>query len=311
MIDLKERRMIELDPDLAKSYLNYNTYELQRPERPLHTKELAETMENGLFRFGEVGFCSLNGASDLMVNGQHVSNAVILSGITVPCMLEKFTVDNWLEFSKLYRQFDGFLVRTFRDWVKAEKGALKLPWPIWLCSLVVAAAVLDKRHKLGYSLKGYTKILTPMTGDHTRTKGEFSISKKQRVELLGKYLKEGEFLFKLLVLGTPTEAKKEQVVHMIRAPVVFAMIETWRISESDANIFWKRVRDGEFLERAMPEMQLREFLMRSTLTQTRSHRRPVSGHEMIARIHSAWNAFRTGNATKLAYYSERPFPLLK
>ena len=88
------------------------------------------------------------------------------------------------------------------------------------------------------------------------------------------------------------------------------MMKTWQKSPSDAKIFWTRVRDGENLEKTMPEMKIREFLLLTRLTVRTSAyiARRVSSHEYAFRCALAWNSFRRGTNTKLAYHPTRFVP---
>ena len=94
--NLIERRFIELDPELAKHYLTLNTFEAQRDPKPDHIKELSEKMEDGRFRFGEVAFAYYpnGGQQDIMMNGQNICHAAMATGITIPCVLERFKIEN-------------------------------------------------------------------------------------------------------------------------------------------------------------------------------------------------------------------------
>ncbi|MDD3655013.1 MAG: hypothetical protein PHO01_12710 [Desulfotomaculaceae bacterium] len=310
MIDLRknliERRMIELSPDLAKHYLTFNTYETQREVRPLYVWELANKMEKNLFRFGEVGFAVMNGLKDIMINGQHVCNAVIESGITVPCILERFKVANNLELSEAFRQFE-ILPRSMKDMIKVEHCALKLKWPQYVSLLLVAIATIEKAElrKLGSPVDVHFKnIATP-------TK-KFWLTKEDKIKLLKNYLKEGDFLANILTSnyqntsGNHSKFLRKKAVGLI-------MIKSWKIDQSDAYKFWERIRDGENLKRDMPEMKLREFLLQTRASVRRSvyAARSVTDHEYAYRCALAWNAFRSGKPTNLAYHPDNPIPKLK
>lgn len=294
--NLIERRMIELDRDLAKHYSGFNTYETQRTLRPGHVSELSKKMENGLFRFGEIGFAVMNGTRDIMINGQHVCAAVEKSGKTVPCILERFRINNDRELSEAFRQFE-ILPRSLQDMVKVEAHSLKLPWPLWLSSLLVSVAVLE--------VAGQRKMGGPASiGSVTATK---YLSRDDRVRLLGRYLKEGEFLASIFCLG-----KREHSRHLQKKAVALIMVKSYRTDEYEAHDFWEMVRDGENLTRDMPEMKLREFLLKNKTFNTLAYNaRRISDHEFAYRCVQAWNAFRQGTKTKLTYYSEKVVPNLK
>jgi len=302
MLDLRkaliERRAVELDPDTAKHYLCFNTYETQRPVRPAHVTELAEKMISGLFRFGDAAFAAMNGRGDIMLNGQHVCHAVIESGKTVPCILEKFNIKNDQELSEAFRQFE-ILPRSLQDMVKVEAHALKLSWPVWLSSLIVSVATLEKT--------GSKKLGSPSSVGSVSTSKKNYVSKDDRVRLLGSYLKEGAFLSKIF------NAERAITRHLQRKAVALIIVKSWRVDVNDAYLFWARVRDGENLTKEMPEMKLREFLMqtRTTNSALAYGTSRVKDHEFAFRCVQAWNAFRQGAKTRLTYYPGRPLPMLK
>jgi len=302
MLDLRknliERRMVELDSDLAKHYLNFNTYTTQRDIRPLHVKDLAKKMTNGQFRFGEIGFAVMDGIRDILINGQHVCSATVESGETVPCILERFIIKNDRELSEAFRQFE-ILPRSLTDMVKVEAHSLKISWPLWLSSLIITAATLEK--------SGQKRLGPPAT---TATTGGLNyMSKDDKVKLLGRYLKEGDFLSKILCVG----GKRKFTRHLQRGAVALIMIKTWRVDPKNSFVFWERVRDGENLTRDMPEMTLREFLVqtRQTVRPSSFAARSVRPHEYAYRCAQAWNAFRTKSKTRLAYYPDNQVPKLK
>lgn len=301
--NLIERRMIELDPDLAKHYLEYR-YEKQRDVRPLHVVDLSKKMENGLFRFGEVAFAILNSDS-FLINGQHVCNAVIKSGVTIPCILEKFRIENNMELSEAFRQFE-ILPRSLADMVKVEANALKLKWPNWVSSLIVSAAIAEKgnQKKLG-------QPATTVINNISHIENTKYMSKDDKVRLLGKYLQEGAFIANILTING-TKQSQSNIKHLSRKSVALIMMKSWRVSNNDAYIFWERVRDGENLNKAMPEMKLREFLIqtRSTIRPSVYMTRRVTDHEYAYRCALAWNAFRRNKPTNLSYHPDAEIPKL-
>ena len=286
--NLIERRMVELDANLAKHYLGFNKYEMQRTIRMAHVSDLANKMKSGLFRFGEVAFANMPVKGDLMVNGQHVCSGVIESGITVPVCLEKYKVSNERELSELFRQFE-ILPRSLKEMVKVEANSLKLQWPVAISSLIVAAAAIEIT---GYKSK-----------DPTGRVGAINVkkwfTKEDRVGSLKDYLEEGEFVARVI-----SDRKSHR--HIARAAVVYMMFQTYRLDPDKAMEFWTKVRDGEYLGKEMPEMRLRNFLL-SSINIGQNNRR-VTNHEYCYRIAQAWNAMQKGARTQLAYYADKPVP---
>jgi len=299
--NLIERRSIELDVDLAKHYLTYNTYETQRDIREAHVCALADKMKNGLFRFGQIAFVSNNGSRDIMVNGQHVCSAVIKSGETVPCMLEKFKAENDLQLSETYRQFE-ILPRTIKDMIKVESNALGIRWPVWVSSIIVTAATME--------VSGQRKLGTSATPSNVTSKNKF-LTKDDKVKLLGKYLKEGSFVANILTFDGSARGPRK-APFLKRAAVILIMMKSWRKDKKDAKLFWERVRDGENLTNTMPEMKIREFLMLTRQASRVAYARTVKPHEYAYKCAAAWNAFRTNNKkASLRYFPDNDIPKLK
>ncbi len=276
MIKLREKREVsKLTPDLAKQWLQYNTYEIQRPENPIHTQNLISDMRDGLFRFGEVAFAFLNG-DRVMINGQHVCNAVLKSDITVDYVLEEFDVDDGLDLSTLFRKFE-ILTRSLKQMVKVEAHELGIEYPLWLSALIVSAATIDRLSKG----RKRTRFNVPLfTGG--------GMSKDTRVGFLKEYIEEGNFLFGILGQTRGSLLVK----HLTRAAVVYAMIKTYHSNPKDSYLFWCRIRDGENLTKDMPEMKLREYLS-ETYANSRFPGKGASNHKYIVKCNKAWNACRS------------------
>lgn len=295
---LIERRMVEVDPGKAKHYLTFNTYDRQRIVRLTHVDDLANKMTEGKFRFGDVAFVSIKGDREVLVNGQHVCSAIVQSDLTMPCIVEKFKAKDELEASEIYRQFE-ILPRSLKDMVSVEALALDLNWPIFVASTVVGAAVLDK---------SLTKKGTVSHGPGVGVERDSArLTKENKVDLLKEYLDEGEFVCDIL-----TGVSKKESSHIGRVAVVYAMFETWKIDKVDANIFWTNVRDGEHLDKSSPEMKFRNFLLLAGFESLRSkyQKRRISNNEYVYRAILAWNSFRTGKSTNLAYRTGKPLPKL-
>ena len=301
MLQLAERRMVELDPSLASHYLQYNEYKGQRPARRVHINYLANKIVSGDFRFGEVAFAVFNnGQKDLMMNGQHVCHAVIESETTVPCMLERYYVDNDIDVADLFKQFE-ILGRSQKDFVNSERVALGLDWPLWVASLVVAAATIEKSGSNSFTGKTYI-------GGSKDPQGR-SFTKEVKAKYLREYQAEGEFVVSILM--PDRTASKKIATHMNRAAVVFVMMQTYRIDKDDAKRFWMRVRDGENLTSGMSEMKLREYLLLRRGVSAPVHYHRATNHEYVYKSILAWNSFRTGKPTSLSYRPSKQPPKLK
>ena len=306
--NLIERRNVEVDPERAKHYLKFNTYEVQRTLRPGHVDELAEKMKDGRFRFGEIAFGVLNGA-DIMMNGQHQCNAIIQSGETVPCVFEKYRCSSKMDLADMFRQFENF-GRSLDDFIKAKAGALNLKWPNRIANVVVAAAAVEyamKNSRKAHKLKGHIRPAT-----QTSMWAKNPLTKERRANLLEQYLKEGNFVYRVLThIDDKILPGSPSVRHLVRAPVVYVMFLTVRKNEKEALTFWTNVRDGEVLTRDMPEMKLREFLKSVNSHVTTYSQRTVTNHEYICRCIIAWNSFRSKTPTRLAYNATKDIPSVR
>ena len=304
MIDLRkcliERRKVELDPELAAHFLTFNTWGTQRPVREGHVQHLANKMNNGLFRYGNVAFAVRDDGKSFMINGQHVCNATIVSKETYPCELEKYKLNTDMDIAEAFRQFE-ILPRSLQDHIRDESMALKLTWPLRISSIIVSAAIMEA---------GGQKMLG-CSGPSSKGTKKY-MNKEDKVKLLGSHLKEGAFVADILTING-TKVGSDIAKHLKRAAVIYVMMGTWRKNVMDAGVFWTRVRDGENLRKTMAEMKLREFLLKTNMAVRGSAfaSRKVTPHEYAYRCALAWNSFRTNKNTNLAYHAGNNIPILK
>lgn len=300
MWTLLERRMIEVTPELAKHYLKYNTYHLQRKLKPHHIEELKNKIIDGIFRFGEVAIASFNG-DQIMMNGQHVCNAIIEAKMDAPCTLERFECKTALDLSNLFRQFE-LEIRSIGEMIAVEADSLEVKWPTWISNIVVAAATIER--------SSTSRLITAGKSDRNKKR----LSKEEKVLLLREYLNEGRFINEIMTnLNGGKKNYSKIIKHIRRAPIVYMMIQTSRIHQKKAREFWIRVRDGEHLTKNMPEYRLMRFLMdsQSSNAPIKYIGRRISNHEFAYRTALAWNAYITGTPTRLSYSQNKPIPPLK
>lgn len=283
MFRLISAEKIVVNEKKAQGFLNMNTYDAQRKANPKHILKLANKMEDGTFLTGHFATATMNynGRQTVLVNGQHQAQAILKAGETVDALYEHFECDTPEDFSDLFRQFDDNRIRSFGDCAKVEARALNINWNYRIISLVAAAAAL--------------------------VDGKQFNSKTDRIECLKNYLREGSFINSIL------SEKESENRHMLRQPVVFAMILTWKKNHEAAKDFWMKVRDGEGLKKDMPEYKLRNYLMQVTCfkgmgARLASVRQPASYHEMASKCITAWNAYRKGETTSLKYFVDKQIP---
>lgn len=271
--------LIEIDKILAAEWQTFNVYEYQRALRPKHVHHLKEKMNKGEFLAGDIAFAEENG-NNILINGQHQLKAFLASNrrhLMVRYM--KFKCKDARELAHLYRRFDSNKIRSHGDCLYAEARALGKDWPKRIISLVGAGIVMVENKR--------------------------DIGRDERIELFSKYLKDGEFINEML---------QPCLKHMARAPVIYAMIKTGRISETDAARFWSRVRDGDNLPTRSPIKKLRDYLLTARAYRGSGKLQNVLGvrlatdHEIASKCITAWNAFRNGGTTALKYFIHKSIP---
>lgn len=266
------------------------TLERQRVFRQEHADDLMRKMLDGRFRTGLIGIARRrngNGAlHKVMVNGYHQIPASIKGNVSFFANVEEFDCDTEADVGLLYDQYDVHRFKSLRDMLKVEMGILKLNWPVKFVELLVVGAA--------------------------KKEGIEGNKKEERKKLLRKYLPEGRQLLHL-IMGFPMPVEMSRTRHLMRGPVFDAMLRTLEKNEGDFRRFWVAVRDGENLTREMPEYKIREFLRSATFYKGRTSMlgpgaNITSGHEMTYRCIIAWNAFRRGRSTNLAYRRGKPIP---
>lgn len=307
MITLLSRQLIDVMPEVADHYLDFNTLEEQRAVREWRVEELVDKMKRGLFRYGNIAFCKIKGQDrKVLIDGQHVCFSIVKFNNTVQSVVENWEVNNKIERSELFRQYE-ILARGLPEMVRVESGALSIRWPNWVTNIVVAAIAIDIKKKGTGTITHSTPSSTPTHLKKMITAS--SITKEKRVEHLRNYIKEGTFINSILTDGDKYATRKK-VKHIAKAPIVYSIMETWRKNEKKALEFWEQVRDGEYLKKGSPTKELREFLL-ETCGASKAGMLTPNNHQYIYRIFVAWNAFIEGRKTALRYRPELQPPELK
>jgi hypothetical protein len=286
---IEKPKIQKVDPEYAKAWLELNTFPGQRPLRYWHVALLRNKIANGEFRTGEVAIAVLAYDRDreVLMNGQHQLTAVVQSGKAITAKVERFRCATAADASHLFRQFDN-TQRSLADMVKVEAVAMDLGWPPRICGLVVSAAA----------------AITNRANEHP----------SEKVKIIKEFAEQGQFVADILFETVPGGAGRDKrVKHLMRAPVVGAMMKTFVKDAQAASRFWLLVRDGVNLGEDRPEYKLREFLKDAVYSDgrglSRLHAgRSSTGHEIYARCITAWNAVRRGKSTNLAYHANKPVP---
>lgn len=280
--------VINLTPRMAENFLALPTYKGQRPLRVNSLNLLTNEMRAGSFHGSDIGIAQLNynSSEEIMINGQHTCNSVLMANKSQYVVLKRFECDDADDLNKAYGSFDTIGTRSVQNLVAMKAASLDLDWPLRICGLVVSAAA----------------ILENVQNAH----------KTVKVSLLRKYLKVGKFINNILHEYLPEKTSYKDIAHLMRSPVAACMMLTYEKCQSDSIQFWAEVRDGEDLKRTMAPFKVREFLKESNYDRGRgaagNNRRTVSQHEMMSRCITGWNAFRKNSKTDLKYYPSKPVP---
>jgi len=282
MYKLQMKKLREFGEYDACDALECNNYEGQRKLRPHRVNELVSEIESGHFLTGDIAFAILayDGNRKIMVNGQHQCNAVIKTGSSISVVYQEYICATPQELADLYARFDKTPPRSLGDILTPEAAALGVEWKRAVIRLVVSAASLIAR---GEAIS-------------------FHEGKLEKVAYLSQHLKQGAFVDFIIKDGVSS-------FHLQRAPVVQAMMLTWDKDKIHARTFWEDVRDGVGLSQGNPALVLRNYLMSTGLTKSRTVKTDIATtREMYVKCIHAWNAARKGTATALKYHIDAPLP---
>jgi len=103
-----------------------------------------------------------------------------------------------------------------------------------------------------------------------------------------------------------------KVNHIRRSPVAAAMYKTWLKSKSDATAFWTAVRDETGTKPTVADRKLAKFLIACRLHSSKASNGQSAGNrEVYVKCIHAWNAWRSGAETSLAFYADAKTPAAK
>lgn len=265
---MKESIKIEkVDADRAQKFLDWNTYPGQRPARAAKVDYLIDRLKRGLFLHGRFAFVKWPDGLTQLINGQHQAAMVVRTKTTIDASIQVFELEKGEgeeTVAQLFAQFDTEGGRTATDVIRYYLQAFHLTE----ISPTAASRIASALAELEYA-------------------NPRAASKDDRAALLGKYEKEARFVFS--ICGTHNETAK----HLLRVPVAVEIIRTYRISTSDAEVFWLAVRDGDMLKRSDPAFRLREALKEASVGNR------WESLAVRALCVNAWNAYCRGEELTL------------
>lgn len=235
------------------------------------------------------------------VNGKHTS--LMLSRLSIlpefHVTIERYRADTLRDVANLYNTFDSAMAsRSVSDINKSFAATVPelREIPLRVINLAVAAAAEEKW-------------------------AEAELRRVSPAERAEELLDVSDFVVWLnrVLLGgnsTPLRATDKQcgsVLPIRRSPVVRAMLATYRKMPKVATDFWTKVRDETASDRNDPTRLLARYLVRSSLaggsrSSVGSEKKLVAKREVFVKSLHAWNAWRKGEATSLAYHAKSPLP---
>lgn len=285
----------------AKDFTRVNVYAGQRSVNRRWVEELSGKVEAGDFHEGRIAVLHDaakvlgDGVCDLLMDGQHQCDLVVHTALSIPCRLHEYTTetgDTKEDVARIFAQYNVDLPRNRGDiaWIYAVQYGME-KWPRKIAKLCNTALGL---------------IVAFSGGEGRIPSGCQHLTKEQNARLLGKHKATCEFVYHLLCDTEPKYPK-----HLMRSPVVAAIIRTREIARDDATLFWEGVRDGDLLKKSDPAYRLREWLIRTSVKSVVKREPVVTHREMYVRSLHFWNAFRGGPGASGRYYPEKPIPAIK
>lgn len=138
------------------------------------------------------------------------------------------------------------------------------------------------------------------------------LRKVPQAERAEELLDRVDFVKWLVEIITTSTDRSSLSKHLLRSPVVCAMMATYDRYPKKAMEFWCLVRDESHAERDDPSRTLSRFLVRASLTRRDAGKetKKVGHREMFVKCLHAWNAWRKGETTSLAYHGKAPVPTI-
>jgi hypothetical protein len=285
-------KTIIANPGLVKEFVDMEPAPYDRPlsERRLQVYE--RILKAGAFRpvVWASATCYETNCT-YRVNGKHTS--ILLSKLhPLPefyVTVERWVCDTLKDVGALYNTYDSNLAsRTASD--INQSFAATMPelrgMPYKLINLTVSAAAFLKWD-------------------------ETTLRKVPAAERAKELLERGDFVRWLYdTIQTTTTNRYGLSRHLLRAPVVCAMMATYDRARHVAKEFWTAVRDESAPDRNDPTRALARFLVRAIMagSNVKGDKQAVGSREMYVKCLHAWNAYRAGESTTLAYHATAPIP---
>lgn len=257
-------------PREADEFLALNDFPGQRKYNPLKGKMYADNMAAGTHRRIEIAVARIRETGrDILMNGQHNCNAIIISGKPHPACISYYSCDTMEDAWRLFATFDIHASRTERQFMSARRGLFS--------NSELHDLPLRVLQSCGSALFSLRNGVEPNFNELVLH------SKTAKADLVERY--SDEVLFVARYSG-------ESNAPMLVIPVVTAIVATRRTNQDGATIFWDAVATGEMLKKTDPRFRLHEFIF------GKNSYSGLRGRDRNSKIYSTcicwWNSWRTG-----------------
>lgn len=230
------------------------------------------------------------------VNGQHTATMLHRIDGKLPELfvtVERYVADTLHDVGSLYNTFDsGAASRTTGD-----------------INMAFAATVPE----LSGIQSRFINLVVSAASFHQWSEQELrKVPQAERAELILENISFAKWLADIIPGGKGRKHVANRI--LCRAPVINAMMITYRSKPRIATDFWEAVRD-ETEDQGTPTRLLARYLLTSVLSGGRSGGKTGAGadkiassREMYAKSIHAWNAWRAGEPTTLRYVATAPVP---
>lgn len=295
-------KTLKVTKNLAKTFAEMDPAPHDRPLSERRLQVYQKLLTAGQFRpvTWASAICTETGGL-YRVNGKHTS--VLLSGLDVMpefyVTVEEYECDQLEDVAKLYATFDSSMQnRSARDIYLSFAGTM--PELKGVPDKVVQAAITGIAYqRLGQDVYGKTQ---------PAERAEMILDHAEFVLWMADVLRGG---FSPKELGRNGAGNKSN--HLLRIPVVAAMLATWNKAKGDSEKFWTAVRDDSGPSPDCPDRRLSRYLLvfNSKSMDRTGKLRAVGNREIYVKCLHAWNAWRRNETTNLNYRADKPVPAVK
>ena len=304
-------RTVEVTRLLAQGHASLESVPGDRPLSERRLQVYRKILKEGSFRpvAWATALCLETGTT-YRVNGKHTST--ILAGCPDPfpsgfyAVYEEYECPTLADAAELYSTFDSATQsRTSRDIYLSFAGAIhdlrELP-----ASCIVQAIS-------GIALHDANGNMSKLAATTPAERAEALFDHVEFVQWLHTVL--SNTLNPLpashggcgLTMGKG-RSKQNKAKHLSRAPVIAAMLATWKRDPMAAGTFWCAVRDETGAHPGTPDRKIARYLMQVCLDSGSASKVKVDQRQMMVKCLHAWNAWRRGETTNLNYHADREVP---